>query len=160
MFKWRIYGVQERIFLLFKQNSSKYREVSLISLGCRSLDLWIDIYKCSLIDKLRFIFFYTCFCFEKKKNISGEKRPFVYNVLVVRILTHEAKEIDFKPSSDWWGLNPQTDICWGSTPNIWSSSILDDRVKSTFLLSSWSCFLPLWRKEYTESESMQESPDM
>lgn len=143
---------------VFKQCNSKYREVPLITLGCRSPDLWkVVIYNCSLFDKWSVGCWFFCLLafvpfFKKKKTIWRKKKPSVYNGLVVRILTHRAKELDFKPFSDWWGSNPQTNVYWDSAPTIWLSSILDDRVKSTFHRSSWSCFLPLWGKEHIRLE--------
>lgn len=75
-------------------------------LGCRSPDLWkVAIYNCSFFDKwsvgwLVGVFFcLRAFLFFLKK-LSGEKGPCVYNGLVVRILTHGAEQLDFKPFSD------------------------------------------------------------
>lgn len=88
----------------------------------------------------------------KKKKESGGNGPPVYNGLAVRTLTHRHKEFDFKPFYEWWCSNPETNVCWDSAPTTWLSSIVDDRVRSTFHLSSWNCFLSLWGKQYIGSE--------
>lgn len=80
-------------------------EVPLITLKRRSPNLWkVDIYSCSLFDKwtvgwfgdflvlFYLLVFWVLFFF---KTLSGVKGPPVYNCLVVRVLAHGVKELDF-----------------------------------------------------------------
>lgn len=67
---------------VFKQCISKYREVPLIMLGCRSPDLWkVGIYNCSFFDKwsvgwLVGVFFcLRAFLFFLKKSYLEKKDP-------------------------------------------------------------------------------------
>jgi len=60
----------------FKQCSSKYRKVPLITLGCRSPDHWkVDIYNCSLFDKWceGCLGFFTCLILFKEKKCLERK---------------------------------------------------------------------------------------